>query len=111
MRVYVAGPYTDGDPEENTKNAIEAGNQLLELGYIPFIPHLSHYWDKLYPQPIQTWYTYDIEWLRLSDAVLRIPGHSRGASREVELATLLHIPVYFSIEELVASTPRMGVKR
>lgn len=98
MRVYVAGPYTS-DPVAHTAVAIEVGNKLLDLGHEPFIPHLAHYWDTLHKQRgYEDWMRLDLSWLSVSDAVLRLPGESSGADREVALATELGIPVYHSLE-------------
>ena len=47
--VYVAGPYTGGDTNENVRNAVEAGQKLFDAGFIPFVPHLYHHWDALLP--------------------------------------------------------------
>lgn len=47
---------------------------------------------------------YDAEWLLACDAVLRIPGDSAGADREVEMAKSANIPVYYTVEELCEKT-------
>ena len=48
---------------------------------------------------MQTRLGIDLEWVSCSDAVLRLPGESAGADREVQHAKSLNIPVYYSIEE------------
>jgi hypothetical protein len=100
IRVYVAGPYTKPDPVINTKAAVEAGDHLLRLGYVPFIPHLTLMWHMLRPHEYQDWLDYDNEWVKLCNAVLRLPGESSGADGEEELARALEIPVFYSIEDL-----------
>ena len=40
-RIYVAGPYTNGEVAINVRNAYEAANQLAELGFAPFVPHAT----------------------------------------------------------------------
>ena len=92
--IYVAGPYTGGDPVLNVRKAIEAGEQLIALGFVPFIPHLSHLWHLVSSHDIEYWYSYDIEWLIKCDALLRLPGDSKGADAEVALALELDIPVF-----------------
>ncbi len=92
--IYVAGPYTGGDPVLNTRKAIEAGEQLRALGFVPFIPHLTHLWHLISPHDIDYWYEYDNEWIRKCDALLRLPGKSKGADAEVALALELGIPVF-----------------
>ena len=98
--IYVAGPYTKGDPVLNVRKAIEAGEQLIALGFVPFIPHLSHLWHLVSPHDIEYWYSYDIEWLIKCDALLRLAGDSRGADAEVNLMFEMGKSVYFSIDEL-----------
>lgn len=94
LRVYVAGPYT-ADPEACTAAAIAVGNALLDAGHAPFVPHLSHYWHTLHNQRgYEDWMRIDLAWLERADAVVRIPGESPGADREVELARALGIPAY-----------------
>lgn len=103
IRVYVAGPYTKPDPVLNTRIAISAGERLLRMGYVPFIPHLTLLWHMQHPHEYQDWLDYDNEWVKLCDAVLRLPGESFGADGEEQLAQGLDIPVYYSIEELHAA--------
>ncbi len=58
-RVYVAGPYSTGDPVMNTARAIDVGTTLLRRGYAPFVPHLTMFWHFAHPQPYETWLDYD----------------------------------------------------
>jgi uncharacterized protein DUF4406 len=104
-KVYVAGPYTAGDPVINTARAIDAGTALLERGYAPFVPHLTMFWHMKDPQKYETWLAYDFEWVASCDVLLRLPGPSSGADREVELANKLGIRVEYSLDVLVASVP------
>ena len=98
--VYVAGPYTNPDPVINTRNAIEAGNLLVQLGYAPYIPHLTLFWHLVFPHGVDFWYDFDLHWLRKCDALLRLPGESSGADKEEALAEELGIPVFYSVESL-----------
>lgn len=109
-RVYVAGPISKGDTEANVQRGIEVGLQLLEAGYAPFIPHLS---ARAYPSGdtshlvgtalYEKWLEVDLAFIAVCDAVLRLPGESAGADREVEHAYAHNIPVFKSIEELDAN--------
>ena len=90
-KVYIAGPYSNGDHLENTKQAIAVAEKLIKLGYVPFVPHLNHWWDFLFPHQPQYWYDYDNEWLPLCQYIVRIPGKSKGADDEMELAKKLNI--------------------
>lgn len=99
-RIYVAGAYSLGDVAVNVRNAILAANELRDLGFFPFIPHLSHYWHTLCPRAYEDWLAMDLEWLKVCDALLRLPGESSGADQEVEWAIRNERPVFYSIEEL-----------
>ena len=99
-KVYVAGPYTKGDVAINVNNAIAAANVLADLGYAPFVPHLGHHWDMMFPRPYEFWLELNYQYLACCDAVLRIPGESSGADSEVLFGQRLGIPVFHSIDEL-----------
>ena len=99
--VYIAGPYTQGDVAVNVRHAILAGEELLYAGFVPFIPHLTHFWHLLFPHQIDFWYKYDLEWLERCDYLLRLPGDSPGATVEVGHAEAFGIPVYYSIGDLI----------
>jgi len=99
-RVYVAGPITLGNQIMNVRTAVMVGTQLLDMGFAPYVPHLNFIWDFLTPRHYETWLALDKEWIKVCDALLRLPGESEGADREVQLANDLGIPVYYSIEEL-----------
>jgi hypothetical protein len=101
MTVYVAGPYTIPDPCENTHRAVKAADELLARGYTPYIPHLNLTWQLISPKPYAFWLEYDLIWLARCDAVLRLPGASHGADKEVEYADAIGIPVFSSIIDLV----------
>lgn len=103
-RVYVSGPYTS-DPAANTVRAIHVGQVLLERGYAPMVPHLSHYWHEQLPNPYDAWLELDVAWVLVADAVLRMPGESSGADEEVALARAHGIPVFETWQELVAAVP------
>jgi hypothetical protein len=102
MRVYIAAPYSS-DPISNTVRAMEAAHALLDAGFHPFVPHLSHFLEKHRHRPYRDWMDLDFAWLRVSEAVLRLPGESPGADEEVTLARALGIPVFESVEALIAS--------
>jgi hypothetical protein len=98
MRIFISGPYSKGDTAINVRDAISAGNYLAGIGHYPFIPHLNHFWHFLWPnEDINFWYEQDIVWLHQCEALLRIPGESAGADREVEIAKEMEIPIYYSV--------------
>jgi hypothetical protein len=100
MRVYVAGPYSKGGGAHNVRLALEAGETLLRRGYAPYVPHLNHLWHLVFPHGYETWLWLDMEYLETCDALLRLPGESPGADREVERAKSLGIPVYYDLAKL-----------
>ena len=100
-RIYVAGPYTKGDVAINVRNAYEAANRLADLGFAPFVPHATHFWHMLFPRPYEFWLDLDNEFLPCCGALLRLPGESSGADKEVELARKLGLPIFTEIDQIV----------
>jgi hypothetical protein len=100
VKVYIASQYSIGDKIENVTRQIECFHKLVELGYNPYVPLLSHYLEVYKHQEYETWMKLDFEWLDCCDCVLRLPGESKGADMEVERATENKIPVFSSIQEL-----------
>ena len=101
-RIYIAGPYTKPDPISNVRRAIEYGNTLLDLGYAPFLPHLTAFWHLVTPRPYEQWLGFDLEWLHACDAVYRFSGESPGADAEVVAAENAGMPVFATITDLIA---------
>lgn len=101
LKVYVAGPYSKPNPNHNTNRAVLLGDQLWQMGYWPYVPHLSHFWDTLVPHPYEHWLEYDLVWLEACDVVFRFSGESSGADKEVAHAEKLGIPVVYNLRELV----------
>ena len=93
MRVYIAGPITVGDQEQNVRNAIAAGEDLFRQGYTPIIPHLNWYWHQIYEHSWNEWIKYGLRLLSACECLYRLPGQSSGADIEVEEAKRLGIPV------------------
>ena len=99
--VYIASPYTVGDVAINVRKSIHAADKVLSLGFIPFVPLLSHFWHTISPKTHEEWMALDFEWVARCDYLLRLPGTSRGADEEVELAIENNIPIFYSISELL----------
>jgi hypothetical protein len=99
--VYIASPYTKGDVAVNVRNSFLVADELAEKGFIPFPPLYSHFWHFLSPKPYEFWMTQDKEWVLRCDYLLRLPGESSGADREIEWAIENDIPVFYSVEGLV----------
>jgi hypothetical protein len=114
MKIYVAGPYTNGDPgviRKNVRNAIDAGIRIWKKGHYPFIPHLTHFVEmrarkvgvKLGWRDYIEW---DMPWLECCDAVLYL-GHSKGAKLEVDVAISRGLIIYHDLADIPrTSKPR-----
>lgn len=107
--IYIAGPYRgDGsrDAVKNIRDAIDAWHRLRQAGYVPFCPHaqtaLMDLRQDLVPDDFLA---YDMEWLRACDALVRLPGASRGADDEVVFAEALGLPVYHGLDQVPGVAP------
>lgn len=120
LRVYVAGPISKGDTVENVWNGIRVGRKLLQLGFAPYIPHLDAYLTlnaaaNFAPDddgPSAQWrmlLEWDLEWVFASEAILRLPGESRGADLECARAEAHGIPVFHDIAPLVTYAEGLGL--
>ena len=100
VTVYIASPYTLGDPLENVNKSFDVASKLIKLGYAPYCPLYSHYLEMRNPEKYETWMDLDFEWIKRCDCLLRLPGQSSGADKEVKFAESIGIPVFYSIEGL-----------
>lgn len=101
--VYVAGPYTNPDPVTNTRAAVEIGLDIYRhSGVGVVIPHLSLLAHAMFPQALGWWYDFDLAQLAACTALLRLPGESDGADREVRAAHQLGLAVFDDVRELYA---------
>lgn len=101
--VFIASPYTVGDVGVNVKTSMDVADELMNNGLNPFIPLLYHFQHIVNPRPYEDWIKIDLEWLSKCDCVLRLSGYSSGADGEVRRAEELGIPVYYSIDNLLAN--------
>jgi hypothetical protein len=102
-RIYVAGPISKGDTQANVSARIKAGMELLDLGYAPFIPHLSHLIDSaavVGTEDYERWLALDLSYIQVCDAVLRLPGESSGADRECDFARRIDVPIFTDVMAL-----------
>jgi hypothetical protein len=100
IKVYVASPYTKGDIAVNVRRQIDCADELMNLGFAPFLPLLAHFQHLIHPRPYDNWIAVDLEWIKCCDAMLRLSGESIGADLEVKKAKEWDIPVFTSITEL-----------
>ena len=114
MLILIAGPYRSGtndDPhliEKNMNNLEAMALPIFEKGHVPMIGEWvalplmqlagsTGIGDEVW-QRIQ--YPVAHRLLEKCDAVLRIPGDSKGADQDVAIAKERGIPVYYSVEEI-----------
>lgn len=103
MIIYLASPYAAyANPQESVNVQIDAFAILRDLGHEPIAPLLCHYIDQRHPASYERWLQWCLAMVGVSDVVLRLPGDSDGADREVAEARRLGKPVYYSIDELMA---------
>jgi hypothetical protein len=106
--VYIASPYTKGDPAINTRFQMEMFNNLLNSRImLPYAPLVSHFQHTIFPQPYKVWIDYDLEMLTRFDICLRLPAvctdynelfyyqySSSGADGEVKAFENMGKPVF-----------------
>jgi hypothetical protein len=120
--IYVAGPIRRGCIDHNVGQADDAMLALMKAGFSVINPMLSC-WAGMgairrdtpgadtHPHPLahggfrelgaEPWLTMDLEMVKRSDAVLRLPGESSGADGEVAHANEHKIPVMYSVQDVI----------
>lgn len=114
LLVLIAGPYlsgTDGDPARIAANraALESfALPVYQRGHLPLVgewlvhPIVAAAGSQASGDAVFNAYQYPVaqRLLQRCDAVLRIPGASRGADMDVARAQALGLPVYHRVEDL-----------
>ena len=108
LYVYIAGPISS-DPLGGARYAVRTAAIVESLGMVPYVPHLGVLWEMISPMSYEKWMALGLAWLAKCDAVLRLPGESKGADREEEEARRMGIPVFRDIAELERYS--MGLER
>jgi len=109
--VYVASPYTQGDPAMNVHFQCAIFDRLLDDGRVlPIAPLWTHFQHTLFPRKYEEWLKYDAQILKLCDCCLRLTaenerlGYVQSASKgaDAEAQAFLHDgkPVFFDIQTL-----------
>lgn len=126
----ISRPDTPDGLEHNVRQADQAMLALMKAGFAVFNPMLSVFCGGVYRAYLgptgddslcevratadrkangefatlshQDWLDMDFAWVAVSDAVLRLPGESKGADMEVAFAAERGVPVFYSIEGLLA---------
>jgi hypothetical protein len=109
--VYIASPYTKGDPCVNTNFQVRTFDKLLDSGLvIPYSPLWSRFQHTASPRPYRSWIEYDNAIIPRMDACIRLAAvnerlnyevwDSSGADNEVKLFQKLEKPVFFDLAAL-----------
>ncbi len=118
LLVLIAGPYmsgTQGDPARIAANRARLESFALpiyERGHLPLVgewlvhPIVAAAGSQASGDAVFNDYQYPVaeRLLRRCDAVLRIPGDSRGADMDVARALFQGLPVYTRVEDLPDAT-------
>ncbi len=105
MRVFISGPLSEGNQGDNVRRAMDLAITLIDTGHTPYCPHLTFFLDLLCARPYDVWIQQALSWLSVCDALVRLPGPSRGADREEDAAKEWHIPVYHGYLEFWRANP------
>lgn len=114
LMILIAGPYRSGtqdDPDllrRNLSRLEKVAWPIFKAGHLPMIgewvalPVLESAGVEDLSDPIagQVMYPTAERLLQRCDAVLRLPGESRGADQDVAIARDRGIPVYYSLDEI-----------
>jgi hypothetical protein len=115
MLILIAGPYRSGtndQPElmdKNLKRLEEVALPLFRAGHIPMIgewvalPLMRVGGSKKPGDAVYEEIAYPVadRLLTKCDAVLRLPGESKGADQDVRIARERGLKVFFSLEEVL----------
>ena len=98
MLIYIAGPLKakkECDIIENVTRAVKVGGMVFELGHECIIPHLFWYSHRLIGWPVNDdqALAYCFRLVNRCDALIRLPGESEGADKEVATLTKKNRPV------------------
>jgi hypothetical protein len=114
LLVLIAGPYmsgTGGDPARIAENRQRLEDQALPIyrrGHLPLVgewmalPIIHAAGGRVHGDEVFEMYQYPVahRLIERCDAVLRIPGESRGADMDVARARELGLRVCFDVSEL-----------
>ena len=107
VKIYIASPYTNGDTAINVRRQLDMANKLLNLGYFPYTPLLTHFQHMFTPRSEGDWLKLDFVYIKVCDAVLRLKPivdnkelTSKGADLEEKVANENNVPVFYDLGEL-----------
>lgn len=106
-RIYIAGAYSASNVItvlDNMREGMRLATKVFLLGHAPFCPWLDFHFQLMLREgenlTVEDYYKYSIAWLKVSDAMLLVPGwqRSKGTEREMEIAAREGIPIYYTFE-------------
>lgn len=102
--IYVAGPLSKGVVAQNIRKALETAEGLWECGFVPVVPHLTHFWNCMITHEDTRhkdsfWMAYDFATLDHCDLMYRIEGESTGADMEEQYCKENRISIVHSLYE------------
>jgi Domain of unknown function (DUF4406) len=101
LRVYVASPMTL-QPIEGPRAAARAGDLIVNAGHFVYLPQLDRLWAYMTGEKsYDFWIRHDEGWLEVCDAVVRLPGESKGADGEIRFAAARSIPIFIGVESFL----------
>ena len=109
-RIYIAGAYSANNvitALDNMRKGMRLATKVFLIGHAPFCPWLDFHFQLMLREgetiTVEDYYKYSIAWLKVSDAMLLVPGWqvSKGTKAEMEIADKMGIPIYYDIEELM----------
>jgi len=114
-RVYVAGAYSGPDVLtviDNMRRGLKLAAKVQRAGFAPYVP-----WEDILRHlvadagfTIEQCYDRSMAWLEVSDAVLVQPvraEQSHGTQAEIARAHTLTIPVFDSLDDLIAAKDKL----
>lgn len=114
-RIYVAGAYSADNiitMLNNIREGMRLGTQVLLAGFAPFVPWFNFHFQLMLMEgetiTVQEYLDYSIEWLRVSEAVLLVPGweNSHGTCLEIREAKYCKIPIFEQLPTLIEAWRR-----
>jgi len=99
--IYIAGPMT-ADPYGCVREAIAVGLAFSEEGCVPYLPQLSALHDMISPRSYEDWLGHDLAMIDHCNGLVRLPGDSPGADREVAHAHKRGLGILHFSEQMMA---------
>lgn len=104
--IYISGPLSaEGKWLSNIHDAAQVAATLIEEGFAPITPHLLALGQMINPvaddHDYETWMSVDCSLIDVCDAVVRMPGISKGADIEVAHALDKGIPVFYDLFKMM----------